>query len=425
VRRNELTALGWACLYYFCVLSSYYIIRPIRDEMGIVSGVENLQWLFLATFLAMLPIVPLFGWLVAKSPRSRFLPYAYGFFVLNLVFFYLLFRADDNNVWVARVFYVWVSVFNLFVVSVFWSFMTDIFNDKQAKRLFGFIAVGGTLGAVAGPSITALLVESVSIANLLLISGLFLGVCTIAIRQLSSWELHTHRMQRRSDEDADPVLKGRALDGIVQVFKSRYLLGICLLMVLYSTLSTFLYFQQAEILRDAFSDSAARTKMFAYIDLGGNLLTLVLQVFLTGRIVRHFGVPVSLAVVPVLLALGLLLLGFAPTVFAIVAVQVLRRAGNYALMRPARELLYVVLPREQKYRAKNFIDTTVYRGADVAGAWMYTGLITLGLGLGSIALVGVPLAAIWAWVSFRMGRAHDSQALFNVSRASARPATLL
>lgn len=409
VKRNEFGALGWAWLYYFSLLSSYYIIRPIRDEMGIVAGVENLQWLFLATFLAMLPIVPLFGWLVSRSPRSRFLPYAYLFFIANLLIFYAAFRAGGLTDSVARVFYVWVSVFNLFVVSVFWSFMADIFNDAQARRLFGFIAAGGTLGALCGPAITGLLVQRLSIANLLLISAFMLLVSVFSIRRLTRWELRTHARPRTTgpSADDDPTLKGGVMDAFRLVYQSPYLLGICLLLIFYSTLTTFLYFQQAQILRDAFSDSETRTAVLAGIDFGSNLLALALQVFLTGRIVQRFGIVAGLAIVPILLVLGFFALGLAPTLITIIAVQIMRRAGNYSLMRPAREMLYVVLTREQKYKAKNLIDTTVYRGADVIGAWAYAGLAAIGLGIAQIAFVAVPLSAAWAWFSLKMGNAHD------------------
>lgn len=417
VKRNEFGALGWAWLYYFSLLSSYYIIRPIRDEMGVLAGVENLQWLFLATFLAMLPIVPLFGWLVSRSPRSRFLPYAYAFFAANLLGFYVLFSTGGTSIAVARIFYVWVSVFNLFVVSVFWSFMADIFDDAQAKRLFGFIAAGGTIGALCGPLITALLVDKLSIANLLLFSAFLLLVSIFSIRRLTRWELRTHARPRSvgPSDDGDPTLKGGVMDGFRLVYQSPYLLGICLLLVFYSTLTTFLYFQQAEIVRDAFPDSATRTSVFAAIDFGSNLLALVLQAFLTGRIVQRFGIGAGLAIVPALLVLGFFALALAPTLAVIIAVQVMRRAGNYSLMRPSREMLYVVLTREQKYKAKNLIDTTVYRGADVIGAWVYAGLGVIGMGIAQIAFVAVPLSAMWAWASMRMGQAHDAkQAQFSV-----------
>lgn len=411
VKRNEFGALGWAWLYYFSLLSSYYIIRPIRDEMGILAGVENLQWLFLATFLAMLPIVPLFGWLVSRSPRSRFLPYAYLFFIANLLIFFGLFSAGGITISVARVFYVWVSVFNLFVVSVFWSFMADIFDDAQAKRLFGFIAAGGTLGALCGPAVTGLLVRSLSITNLLVVSASLLMVSVFSIRRLTRWELRSHARPRseRPPEDDDPMLKGGVLDGFRLVYQSPYLLGICLLLVFYSTLTTFLYFQQAEILRDTFTDSETRTAVLAGIDFGSNLLALILQAFFTGRIVQKFGIAAGLAIVPTLLVLCFFALGLAPTLFAVIAVQVLRRAGNYSLMRPSREMLYVVLSREQKYKAKNLIDTTVYRGADVIGAWIYSGLGAIGMGIAQIAFVAVPLSAAWAWISFRIGKAHDAR----------------
>jgi len=409
VKRNEIGALGRSWCYFFSLLCSYYIIRPIRDEMGILGGVENLQWLFLATFIAMLAIVPLFGWIASKLPRSRFLPYAYAFFIFNLLIFYVLFKTGGFNISVARMFYVWVSVFNLFVVSVFWSFMTDIFHDEQARRLFGFIAAGGTIGALCGPLITGLLVDSLQVANLLLFSAFFLGASIFSIKQLSRWELHTHATQQQSTspDDYDPIIKGGVLDGVKLVFESHYLLGICVLIIFYSMLSTFLYFQQAEILRDTFTDSTTRTSVFAAMDFTVNLLTLIFQAFLTGRVVKKFGISISLATIPALLAVGFFILGLAPTLAAIVIIQVLRRAGNYALMKPSREMLYVVLSRGQKYKAKNFIDTSVYRGSDVAGAWLYSGFAALGLGIAQVAFLAVPLSAIWAWIAFKMGNAHD------------------
>jgi len=403
IEPGEQKAMLWALFYFFVLLCSYYILRPMRDEMGVAGGVENLQWLFTGTFIAMLVMVPLFGWITSRYSRATFLPMVYGFFIINLLIFYLLFSSDVADVWVARIFFIWVSVFNLFVVSVFWSFMTDIFSNRQARRLFGFIAAGGTAGALVGPALTAALVRPLGPENLMLVSAALLGCAMFCIRQLIRWR------SAHDDTNSTPItstsnpLGGSVLAGIRLVFQSPYLLGIALLMLLFTTLATFLYFQQAQIIRDAFTDPSERTAVFASIDFAVNLLTVLIQLFFTGRLVRWLGLPWTLALVPLLLALGFMALAVAPVLTVLAVVQIIRRAGNYAIMRPSREMLYVVLGREEKYKAKNFIDTTVYRGGDAISAWIYTGLRSLGLGLSGIAWIAVPLAFLWALLAYRLG----------------------
>ena len=404
VEADEAGAIFWAFSYFFVLLCSYYILRPIRDEMGIAGGVENLQWLFSGTFLAMIAMVPLFGWLTSRYKRSTFLPSVYVFFISCLLLFFVLFRNAFMTEWVARAFFIWVSVFNLFVVSVFWSFMADIFTNRQAQRLFGFIAAGGTAGALVGPALTSVLIKPLGTENLLLLSALLLGWAILCIRQLASWNYAQGNETTDSKKSAERPLGGRLLDGIRLVFQSPYLLGIALLMLLFTTLATFLYFQQAQIIRDSFADPAERTALFAMIDFAVNLLTVLIQLFITGRLIRFLGLSWALALVPILLCLGFVALAFSPVLAVLVVVQIIRRAGNYAIMRPSREMLYVVLGREEKYKAKNFIDTAVYRGGDAASAWIYTGLRGAGLGLSGIAWVAVPLAGLWALLAFRLGR---------------------
>jgi AAA family ATP:ADP antiporter len=373
--------------------------------MGVAGGVENLQWMFSGTFLVMLAAVPLFGWVSSRYERRRFLPYVYYFFILTLALFFVLFRSDITHAYVARAFFIWASIFNLFVVSVFWSFMADIYSNEQARRLFGIIAAGGTTGALAGPVFTASLSLSVGPVNLLLLSALLLGGAVVCVRQLIKWREAQPLAEKSADDmvaEQQP-LGGGMFSGIRLVLRSPYLMGICLLMLLFTTLATFLYFQQAQIVRDNFSDPAERTVVFAGIDFAVNSLTLLFQILITGRLVKWLGLGATLALVPLLLAGGFLLLGMAPVLAVLVVVQVLRRAGNYAIMRPSREMLYVVLGREEKYKAKNFIDTVVYRGGDAVSAWVYTGLRGLGLSLAQIAYIAVPLALVWAWVAYRLG----------------------
>jgi AAA family ATP:ADP antiporter len=408
IEPQEGWALFWSFSYFFALLCSYYIVRPLRDEMGVAGGVENLQWLFTGTFLVMLAAIPVFGWLTSRYRRSQFLPAIYIFFIVNLLGFYSLFQSDIEHVYVARAFFIWTSVFNLFVVSVFWSFMTDLYSDAQARRLFGFIAAGGTAGAITGPALTTTLALPLGPTSLLIVSAIFLGWALLAIQRLIKWSATTKHEESKQDNATEDKLNkplgGSVLAGIRLVFQSPYLMGIAILMLLYTTLATFLYFQQAQIIRDSFATSAERTTMFAAIDLAVNGLTIIFQIFLTSRLVKNLGLAWTLALVPLILCAGFLTLAFAPVLIILVIVQVIRRAGNYAIMRPSREMLYVVLDRESKYKAKNFNDTVVYRGGDAVAAWIYAGLRSLGLSLSHMALIAVPLAAIWAVVAYRLGK---------------------
>jgi ATP:ADP antiporter, AAA family len=419
VEPHELRALLWSCAYFFSLLCGYYILRPMRDAMGIAGGVEQLHWLFTGTFVAMLAAVPLFGWVTSRFPRRRFLPYVYYFFIANLLVFYAVLRADGTHVYAARAFFIWTSVYNLFVVSVFWSFMADLYTNAQARRLFGFVAAGGTAGALVGPALAAALARPLGTATLLLVSAGFLGVAVSCIHRLIAWDAEQRRArpaEQRPDE-ARPF-GGGVLAAIPLVLRSPYLLGIALFMLLFTTASTILYFHQAHIVRDAFATSEERTTVFAAVDFAVNALTITIQVFLTGRIVRALGIAATLALVPVLLGLGFVALGFAPMLATIVAVQILRRAGEYSITRPAREMLYVVLGREEKYKAKNFIDTVVYRGGDAVSAWAYAGLRAMGLSLGAIAFVAVPLAGLWALLAHHLGRRQEALAATSTEGAT-------
>ena len=402
---GEGRALLWSFSYFFALLCSYYIIRPMRDEMGILGGVENLQWLFTGTLLVMTMAIPLFGWISSSFPRRQFLPYVYSFFITILLLFYFLLDRQIAQVYVARAFFIWASVFNLFVVSVFWSFMTDLYSNTQARRLFGFIAAGGTVGALTGPALAVLLVQPFGAKTLLLVSAVFLLWAIVCIAKLSVWSATNTRVKDETiARQQENLLGGGIWSGVTMVMHSPYLLGICLLMLLFTTLATFLYFMQAQIIRDAFADSAQRTAVFASIDLVVNGLTLITQIFITSRLIKWFGLAAVLAIIPLLLAIGFIILGLSPVLGVLLVVQVIRRAGNYAVMRPAREMLYVVLSREEKYKAKNFIDTVVYRTGDAVSAWVYAGMRSVGMSLSTIALIAVPVALVWAWVAFGLGR---------------------
>ena len=419
VKPRELRALLLSFLYYFLILSSYYIIRPIRDDFGAAGGLENLPWMFTGTLVVMLAANALFSALVARYTRRRFIPVAYRFLIANLLIFFalLFFVSKPNQIWIGRAFFVWTSVFNLFVVSVFWAFMVDVFNSDQGKRLFGFISVGGTLGAIVGAAITASLVSRIGSINLLLISAFLIELSAQCVRLFPAVLTDRDADGRSKDETA---VGGGIWAGIVHNFKSPYLLGISAYMLLYSITSTLLYFQQIGIATSAFTDRAARTAFFAKIDLAVNILTIIAQAFITGRLLKWLGVGVTLAILPALSVIGFGGLGIAPTLTLLVLFLTVRRAGNYAFARPARETLFTVISREDKYKAKNFIDTVVYRVGDQIGAWTTPALGWLGLKMAGISLVAAPLAALWLVVSLWLGKKQSDMARTQVDSSEAK-----
>ena len=409
VREDEVSALLLACGYFFCLLSAWFIMRPIREQMGVAGGSRNLPWLYTGTLIATLALHPPFAALVARLPRRTFIAISNRFFVANILIFFALFETQSgaNLVWVGRAFFVWTSVFNLFVVSVFWAFMLDVFRTEQAKRLFGLIGVGGTLGGVAGAAATAVLAERIGPMRVLLISAVLLELAVQCVKRLGANRAAAGRAEGPTPpNDGDQVIGGRTLAGITHVFKSPYLLAICAYMLLFTIGSTVLYFQQNQIVGRSFADPATQTAFFARLDLAVNLLTLLTQLFLTGRLIKAVGVGVTLALLPALSVVGFVILGTAPVLAVFVVFQVLRRAGEYAVARPSREVLYTVLSREDKYKAKHFIDTFIYRGGDQVGAWSMAGMAALGLGLAGTAYVAAPLAALWLLISWYLGRRH-------------------
>ena len=403
IRSGELAMTLWSFAYFFCLLCGYYVLRPMRDEMGIQAGVRNLPWLFSATFFAMLVAVPIFGWVSSRLPRRRFVPYTYWFFVGNLLLFFVLFKNGVALAATTKAFFVWVSVFNLFVVSVFWSFMADIYRTEQARRLYGLIAAGGSAGAIAGPALTTVLAAPLGPINLLLVSTAFLLGAIVCIQRLAQ----SSTAATSSDVGTDRKLGGGVFDGMRIVIRSPYLLAICGYVMLYSVLSTFLYFQQQTIVQESIATSEQRTALFAGIDLVVNVLTLCLQLFAFTRFLRWFGIAGGLALLPLFSVAGFIALGLLPTLIVLVAFGVLRRAGEFAISKPARETLFNALSPEEKYKAKNFMDTAVYRGGDVASGWLFQGLHqALGLGLSGISFVAAPLALSWAAIGLWLSRRH-------------------
>jgi AAA family ATP:ADP antiporter len=421
VKPEEVAAVGWSWLYIFAVLSAYYIIRPIRDQMGVAGGVRNLQWLFMGTLAVMLLVNIPFGLLVKTLPRTRFIPITYRSFAAIIVLFALALHWADaaQTIWVGRAFFIWVSVFNLFVVSVFWALIVDIFSSEDGKRLFGFIAAGATIGAITGSALTASLARYVPTAALLLGSVALLEVAVFSVGRLSrqSAKLHT----RPAAEAGEWAIGGHVLAGITHPFKSAYLCNVSLFLLLFAITSTFLYFQQAGIVSHSFHDRAAQTTFFASVDFAVNVLTLFVQLFLTGSIMRTFGVGPALAFLPALTLVGFGALALVPTLASLVAFQVLRRSGDYAVARPTREVLYTVVAREDRYKAKSFIDTVVYRAGDQVGAWSFTLLSWLGLGPAGLAVTAGLLSSAWLANALWLGRRQDAMAAEPEAAPAARP----
>ncbi|MEO8440429.1 MAG: MFS transporter [Spartobacteria bacterium] len=415
VRPNEVKALLTACLFNFVILGSYYVIRPIRDDIAAAGGVENLSWMFTGTLVVTLLANTAFAAIVGRMPRRKFLPIGYRFLIANLIIFYFLMRSagPTPNIWVGRAFFVWVSVFNLFIVTLFWAFMTDLFDSEQAKRLFAFIAVGGQVGAIAGPLFTASLVQKIGTPNLLLVAAAGLEIAPWCVKFFPAPTPdpapHPKGEEQERKQFEEPI-GGGIINAFTHVARSPYLLGVCLFMVLYAMTSTFVYFQQADLTKAYFHDRTARTAFFAQLDLAVNTLTIFGQLLITGRLLKWFGVGVTLAFLPLLSLLGFLGMGFWPTIALLAVFQVLRRAGNFAVTRPAREVLFTVISREDKYKAKSFIDTFVYRAGDQVGAWSYTLLTWLGLGLTGVSFVAAPLAAIWCGLSLWLGKRQAAMA---------------
>ena len=415
VKSDEVSALLTAFAYFFFVLSSWFILRPIRDASAAASGVSGLPWLWTGTLAVTLICNPLFSTLVTRFPTRRFIPITYQFFVLNLLGFYVLMRVvaptegSARDLWVGRAFYVWTSMFSLFVVSVFWCFMADVFRSEQAKRLFGFIGVGGTLGSVAGSFATAILASRIGAVNLLLVSIVLLELAVFAVMRFPVRADGASTAVRADEIDREPI-GGSVWAGFTSIARSRYLIGISVFLVLYTVGSTFLYFQQTDIVGRTYTDRASRTAVLARIEVVVQTLTVVTQIFFTGRFIRWVGLGAALAFLPALTMLGFGALVAMPTFAVLSAFLVLRRAGNFALNNPAMEVLFTVVPREDKYKAKSFIETFVYRGGDQLAAWAYAGLAALGLGLSGIALTAVPIAGVWLMLGLWLGRRQSALA---------------
>lgn len=409
--QTERRAVVWSFLYFFCLLASYFILRPLRDEMGVAAGRNMLQYLFTATFVVMLAAAPIYAAAWSRLPREKFIPYVYHFFVLNLALFWFALYAGPawgfERARVAQVFFVWVSVFNLFAVSVFWSFMADIFRTDQGKRLFGFIAAGGTAGSWVGSSITVTLSQTIGVLNLLIVAAILLEIAVFCASRLERAAVGFRAAETDNAATAATTPDGGMFAGFKLLLSSPYLMGIAAWVAFLSLAGTFLYFVQRDVVAAASPDPAVRTQIFAGIDLAANILTLLLQAFVTGKLIERLGAGTAAAVLPLVFALGFAALAISPVLAVIVAFQVLQRTANFGVSNPARELFFTTVEREEKYKAKNIIDTTIFRGGDVVFAWIFAGLRGAGLTVSAIALVTMPAALVWAGIALWLGREQD------------------
>ena len=404
VKPDEVRALWLGFAFHFIILTAYYIVKPIRDSIAASNRLETLPWMFTATFIVMLIANVIFAAIVARMERRKFIPFAYAFFILVLLLFFGLMRTGSQaqQVWTGRAFYVWVSVFNLFNTAIFWAFMTDLFTVEQGKRLYAFIAVGGTLGAIAGAYITKNLIRGVGQANLVAISAVMFGIVCLLVRFFP----RSYTGDTKTESAREQPIGGTALSGFTHIARSPYLFGLAAVILLYTITSTWAYFQQTTLAGAALKTSADRTVFLSSLEIWVNTFTLFIQIFLTGRFLKWFGVAFTLTALPFLSMLGFAAMAIAPSLAMLAFFQVTRRAGAYALMRPSREILFTVLKREDKYKVKSITDTLGYRVGDQLGAWSYGGLGAnwLHLSLNTISWIAVPVTAGWCVVSLWLAR---------------------
>jgi AAA family ATP:ADP antiporter len=430
IEPNEVPAVVIAFCLFFCVFAGYFAVRPVRETIGTVLGKHRVADLFVVTWIASIAIIPIYGYLVGKFRRSVFLPWIYGGIAVSLAIVGLVLKADEGNVASGTFFYVFISVLNLFIVSVFWSFLLELFTQQQSKRLFGIIAAGGTVGALVGPFVTDLTVAKIGNSGVLFF-GAFMFLLTLFFQRalINIWK---HNAVAPEEESVAPQavrervrgdrpIGGNPFAGFSKVLSSPYLLAIALFVVFIGTINTFLYFEQMRLVEAAFANTADRTRIFARLDWIVQTLTVICQVFLTGRIASKLGLTTLLVIVPAGMIVGFLTLSATGTLMALLIVFVARRVGEYAFVRPAREMLFSRVDNETKYKAKNVIDVPVYRGADALSAQVKTLIEGAGMTPSHVALVGAGLSALWLLNGWYLGRKADREDTATAAAASAAP----
>lgn len=408
VAPHERRALALAFACNFMLLGSYYILRPLRDTVATIYGVGHLQQLFTATFIGTLIASTIFSALASRVTLARLLPGVFWFWLCNLGLFEILFRLAPDNRWVGGSYYVWFSVANLFMISVFWSLMVDVFSPAQATRLFAYIAAGGALGAITGPLLTRVFVSSLGISGMLALAALGFVVVIALIHLLmhEKAQLHSHD-QDAQQSTLDHSLSGSALEGFRQLFGSRYALSQAAFMLLMTWVNTVAYFLQTDVVARSYAAIASRAQAIADIDLVVNVCTAAILILGLGRIVRRFGVTAGLILNPLLMIAAFFATALSPTLLMIQGLQIVRRVAQYAIARPSREICFTVVEQSDRYKAKNLIDTVVYRFGDVSSAWMQAGLRSVGYGLGGAVAVGVGASVVWSATAAYLGHNYE------------------
>ncbi|MBL8985429.1 MAG: MFS transporter [Gemmatimonadetes bacterium] len=409
IEPHEVKAVLLSLLYFFFLFGSYSVVKPVRDAMGTVYGMENIQELYTGTFIASFIVAPLYSGLASRIRLSKFLPWVYGIVAVSILVFWGLFTTveQQQDRWVAALFYIWVSTFNMLIISVFWTFMSDLFNREQAKRLFGFVAAGGTIGGIVGPLLASSLVKAVGNNTLMLISAGGFGITAFLVTLLAGEKKRLMAAGAQvQNTTLDRKLEGNPFDGFKLLFQSKYLLLLAAFLLLMTWISTIVYIQLGDLITKTFESREARTQAYATIDLVVNSLTVFLQLFGTGRIVKRFGVTTGLLVNPVIMVLAFLGVVSAPVFMVLASIQVIRRVAEYAVAKPTREMLFTVVDQESRYKAKNVIDTVVYRFGDVSAAWVSS--LILPFGVAGLAVFGVVVAALWFPVGLILGRRYES-----------------
>ncbi len=406
-RPGEERAVGLAFAYFFMLMCAYYLLRPLRDAMAIGAGLENLPWLYTGTFISMLALTPCFGALVSRVRKQLLLPITYAFFASNLLAFYVLFKVSPDARWLAISFFIWLSVFNMFVVSVFWSFMADVFRAEEAKRLFGPIFAGGGTGAILGPLLMQFLVPRIGVDAVVGLAMLLLLGTLPCIRGLSRWAEARHGRFVLPPEDPDARIGGGILSGLMLVVRSPYLLGIFTVIALGSIAGVFMYNELLWLVEANYPDLASRAQFFGRLDTVVNVVAWVFQGVVVGWLIRRFELAGALVTIPIVALLSFAALAAMPTLLVLAVGQVLRRGGEYGIAKPSREVLFTVVDAESKYKAKNFIDTVMQRGSDMVGVWLHFLLASAGVALvGYSVICGVGMVAAIA-ISLGLGRAFS------------------
>jgi AAA family ATP:ADP antiporter len=403
IKERELNAVVSSFLFVVVLMSAYYILRPVRDAMASDWSDAEVSWLWTLNFFISTGVVALYGAAVSRFRFKLLVPATYGIFAASFVSFYVLGSFFADRTLIDKSFYVWVSVFSLFHISVFWSFMSELFSKEQSGRLFGVIAAGASVGGLVGPTVPAFFSASLGTDNLMLIASVMLLLTIPIIFHLQALKLTAPDNHVLPTTTTTRAIGGNPLAGFKAFFSNPYLLCIGLFIFLYTGISSFVYFELKNLLSEL--TRPERTAIWAQMDLAVNILSISTGLLVTGRIVSKFGMPVTIALVPVLICIGLLVLAISPLLGAVVVLQIVRRAGNYAVTRPAREMLFTRVDRETRFKAKPVIDVVAYRGGDMLMAWLFTGLTQgLGLGLAAVAVVGAGIAALWSLVGIYLGR---------------------